>query len=61
MSSSCVGEGLPGSVVVVLPGGLVVVGVGVGLVVGRGRPKLTSTQYALPILMPLQSASTPGF
>jgi hypothetical protein len=31
------------------------------LVVGRGRPKLTSTQYELPTLIPLQSAFTLGF
>jgi hypothetical protein len=31
------------------------------LLVGRGRPLLTSTQYELPALMPLQSSLTFGF
>jgi hypothetical protein len=35
--------------------------VAVGMVVGRGSPFLISTQYELPILIPLQSFFTLGF
>ena len=63
----CVGAGLGALVTVaeavvdireVVEGALVAL---LFAVVGRGSPKLTSTQYACPILMPLQSALTLGF